>query len=517
MKPIISCLTILFIFGTLSLFAQVGINNTSPDSSSVLDIQSNEKGVLIPRMTSSERTMISNPADGLLVFDSSTKSFWFRKAGKWTELIDKATEKWKENGSDIFYNTGRVGIGTNSPDRQLHSHFSNSNINTSGFLIDQDGPGDAFMNFGLTGSHHYSLGVDQSDGAKFKIGYFPTGPFGVHTGTKFAMRTNGQVGIGTASPSDRMQIDADSAEAALRVRIAGATKLRIRENGGVSIGQNATTPTNGLRVKGVVQPDGNISTPNNLLIESTGANTLVQMQKGSNNLLVDDIGVFGASQDLMIFETGTENNKIEMTSEGMTVRSDNNVMILSSGSNKAVTIKAGNTLITVSQSGGITIDTDGNELNVNTHGGAMNFNSDGGKISLLAGAGDIEMSGDDLDITAARTLDMISDNAMYIESFDRLDLKSRFEMKFNAGLKLIGMSMSDIQLDAGLNIDFDGNTFDFDGSMFDWDATGSAFLNSSLIQLNGPGQSAARVGDLCGGGIVPNPIITGSATVLIGN
>lgn len=49
----------------------VGINTTSPDISAVLDIQSknNDKGVLIPRLTTTERDQITTPANGLMVYN----------------------------------------------------------------------------------------------------------------------------------------------------------------------------------------------------------------------------------------------------------------------------------------------------------------------------------------------------------------------------------------------------------------------------------------------------------------
>lgn len=75
--------------------------------------------------------------------------------------------------------------------------------------------------------------------------------------------------------------------------------------------------------------------------------------------------------------------------------------------------------------------------------------------------GTIQLTGGDIDITAGRTLDMISDDEMYLESrFNRFDLKSGMEMKFNAGGRLFGMAGTDIKLDAGLNLDFDGSLFD---------------------------------------------------------
>ena len=76
---------------TLNIKAQVGINTDSsnPDASAMLDIKSTDKGVLVPRLTSTQRTAISNPANGLLVFDITTSSFWFYKSMVWEELIGK--------------------------------------------------------------------------------------------------------------------------------------------------------------------------------------------------------------------------------------------------------------------------------------------------------------------------------------------------------------------------------------------------------------------------------------------
>src|SRR5258708_6656788 len=49
----------------------VGIGTATPDVSAILDMTSSSKGLLIPRMSSSAIGSISNPAKGLLVFDST--------------------------------------------------------------------------------------------------------------------------------------------------------------------------------------------------------------------------------------------------------------------------------------------------------------------------------------------------------------------------------------------------------------------------------------------------------------
>lgn len=64
----------------------VGIGTIEPDASAMLDVASSEKGMLIPRMSSVQRTAIAAPANGLLVYDIDTGSFWFYQGSGWKNL-----------------------------------------------------------------------------------------------------------------------------------------------------------------------------------------------------------------------------------------------------------------------------------------------------------------------------------------------------------------------------------------------------------------------------------------------
>lgn len=65
----------------------VGIGTTSPDVSAVLDIQSVDKGLLIPRLTLHQRNAISNPANGLMVYQTNEPSgFYFYNGKNWAPL-----------------------------------------------------------------------------------------------------------------------------------------------------------------------------------------------------------------------------------------------------------------------------------------------------------------------------------------------------------------------------------------------------------------------------------------------
>lgn len=97
MKKILSLLVILSF--TKFVFSQnVGINNPTPDPSSVLDITSNNKGLLIPRLYSWERNSISNPAYGLLVFDKDLNSFCFWDNTTWQPIMTD-NNGWKTTGN----------------------------------------------------------------------------------------------------------------------------------------------------------------------------------------------------------------------------------------------------------------------------------------------------------------------------------------------------------------------------------------------------------------------------------
>ena len=66
----------------------VGIGTNTPDASSKLDVTANDKGVLIPRLTTAQRLAIPSPANGLLVFDSNLDCFYFYSGitVSWTSL-----------------------------------------------------------------------------------------------------------------------------------------------------------------------------------------------------------------------------------------------------------------------------------------------------------------------------------------------------------------------------------------------------------------------------------------------
>ena len=78
---------LLAAFIALTAQAQVGIGTSSPDASSVLDITSTTKGMLAPRMTATQKSAISSPATGLLIYQTDgTTGFYYYTGSAWIGL-----------------------------------------------------------------------------------------------------------------------------------------------------------------------------------------------------------------------------------------------------------------------------------------------------------------------------------------------------------------------------------------------------------------------------------------------
>ncbi len=89
----------MILFGTVD--AQVGINTNTPNTSSVLDINSSNKGVLFPQydlvVLNSTSTPVANPTDGLIIYNSGgTSTFpkgyyvWIRN--QWQRILIAGSE-----------------------------------------------------------------------------------------------------------------------------------------------------------------------------------------------------------------------------------------------------------------------------------------------------------------------------------------------------------------------------------------------------------------------------------------
>ena len=147
-------LSLLTLAISLALHAQVAINTdgSAANNSAMLDVKSTNHGILIPRMTVSQRATIPTPLPtGLLIFQTdSNTGFYFYNGTVWIRLTDGFSSvkkvddlsdgKSDSNGSSIFLgkdagfndngsNNGNVGIGNNA----LRVNSSGSGNSATGF------------------------------------------------------------------------------------------------------------------------------------------------------------------------------------------------------------------------------------------------------------------------------------------------------------------------------------------------------------------------------------------------
>lgn len=188
------------------VFSQIGIGTVTPHPSSILDLSSSEKGLLIPRMTKAQRDVIPSPTTGLLIYQTDAPiGFYFFDGSAWLPIYPggdnlgnhTATQNLKlnnyflsndgDNEGIFINNNGRAGINTSSPNSDLHVHSPLLNYTTIqlthqassglGFYIQNNSSGVSLMNYE---NLRLSLGTNGTD--------------------KLTIASSGEVGIGTNSP-----------------------------------------------------------------------------------------------------------------------------------------------------------------------------------------------------------------------------------------------------------------------------------------------------------------------------
>jgi len=118
--------------------AQIGINNSNPDDNSVLDIQATNKGLLIPRLSTTQREAMSTGtgfSQGMMVYDITLDILFVGYGNgasantKWYAINPWKTEYRTDNNAITAHTTamtatgikhGNIGIGETNPTEKLH-------------------------------------------------------------------------------------------------------------------------------------------------------------------------------------------------------------------------------------------------------------------------------------------------------------------------------------------------------------------------------------------------------------
>jgi len=212
----------MFIFFFMIATSAVDIQAQNP--SAIMDLESTTQGLLVPRMTSAERMAIATPAQGLLVYDTDRKSFWYFQNSIWGELAsgelsdadgDTKVEVERISDNDIVnikvadedkltieatksYFDGNVGFGTANPLTKIsispYTLEPKITLHEGDMVADHYGFGisSAQLNYHVqssTKSHVFYAGGRNGDGTEL-----------------VRIHGDGNIGIGAADPLSRLSI-----------------------------------------------------------------------------------------------------------------------------------------------------------------------------------------------------------------------------------------------------------------------------------------------------------------------
>lgn len=153
MKEFTNCalliITVLII--NKSTYAQgVSINTSgaNPDTSAILDVSSNDKGMLIPRLTTAERNAISSPAHALIIFNLSSNCF---------EIYNSNISQWV-SGICIGCQLPGSFIATNGGNITSSSFYANWNASPAASTYYLDVATDAVFTSFVSGYNNLNVG-----------------------------------------------------------------------------------------------------------------------------------------------------------------------------------------------------------------------------------------------------------------------------------------------------------------------------------------------------------------------
>ena len=325
MKKILPLL--LFVLSPILCFSQRGkmddlkvrekatIGSSSFDKSAVLTITSTDKGILIPRMTAIERNAISNPATGLLVFDTDSNTFLYFDSSVWVKIAKNAGAII-DDSSSVTYSLDTLKA-LNNPDIQVRDSITfNQHLKTANTVTIKALSGGGQLNLREGADNNISLLANSASA----VGGFGQGWF-------FADQNTSGQGFGDPSLNNNAQVVASSGKirnsvnALTMITIARATTTAVANIGlfqnEAVVGTNgdrvlsissasAVTPTTspanivqlwaedisgggttGLNIMGesgaIVQIDGNITIPDTKVIKAENGGSELDLRNGGTN------------------------------------------------------------------------------------------------------------------------------------------------------------------------------------------------------------------------------------------
>ncbi len=109
---------------------------------------------------------------------------------------------WDFQANDII-TTGAMGVGATSPGAKLE--VEDGETATVIQISNTAGPGNPVLAFALSGTRTFTMGIDDGDSNKFKIG-----EGSLTANTRFTILSTGEIGIGHITPAGQLHVDQSS-------------------------------------------------------------------------------------------------------------------------------------------------------------------------------------------------------------------------------------------------------------------------------------------------------------------
>ncbi|MFA4995380.1 MAG: hypothetical protein WC521_08790, partial [Bdellovibrionales bacterium] len=236
------------------------IGSSAPARSS-LDLGRNNDAVIVPIGTTGQQP--TTPATGMIRYNTTTDLFEGYYAGAWVSFANAITSsQWLNNGSDIYYTLGRVGIGTNAPVNTL-------DVTGTGIHLSTGVPGVTTYNLYNSSGDLYWSGLKLMTGGSGGSVFGTTNRIPVFTsstsiGDSVMYQNGSNVGIGTTGAASTLGVHGNLSVGANFAATAAPTNGAIIE-GNVGIGTNApaylldirnSTEVNQLHLSGTGSDNG---------------------------------------------------------------------------------------------------------------------------------------------------------------------------------------------------------------------------------------------------------------------
>ncbi len=94
MKSTFVLFTLCTFLVTASYAQNIGIGTTTPNANAALEIKSNTKGLLMPRLSTTARNNMTNVAKGMLVYDTTRAGFYYHDGSKWLPISQSNSDSF---------------------------------------------------------------------------------------------------------------------------------------------------------------------------------------------------------------------------------------------------------------------------------------------------------------------------------------------------------------------------------------------------------------------------------------